>query len=246
MADNRRDFLRKTALLGLGGFAATVVGKENLELINEHAHVLSGGGNVTLPALPYAYDALEPYIDRQTMEIHHGKHHKAYIDKLNTAPEKEIDLTKDVAENCRKVDKQTSDLVRNNLGGHYNHMLFWQLLEPNKGGQANIPAGKLAEAINKDFKSFEDFKKEFSDKAAKHFGSGWCWLVKDGGKLKIACTPNQDNPLMKVAEQKGDPVLGLDVWEHAYYLKYQNKRADYISGWWNIINWKKAEELYTK
>jgi superoxide dismutase, Fe-Mn family len=244
MADNRREFLRKTGLLGLAGlgsqlFAGRVPGAESL------SSFFTAGGDSELPPLPYAYDALEPFIDAQTMQLHHGKHHKAYLDKLKTAPASEIDLGLSSAENCLKVDEKTSMLVRNNLGGHYNHSLFWPLMKPNKEGKDNSPEGKLAEEIKKTFNSYSEFKSAFSDKAAKIFGSGWCWLVVDGNKkLKLTTTPNQDNPLMKVAAERGTPVLALDVWEHAYYLKYQNKRADYIAAWWNVVNWQKADELY--
>ncbi|MDP1802091.1 MAG: superoxide dismutase [Bacteroidota bacterium] len=198
-----------------------------------------------LPKLPYAYDALEPYFDKQTMEIHHTKHHAAYVNKLNETPSTNIDYMSNDEVKCTHIDKYWSAVIRNNLGGHYNHSLFWTLLKPNPKGEANLPSGKIAEAINKDFKSFEEFKKEFAEKSTKIFGSGWCWLIKQEGKLKIVTTPNQDNPLMKLEGERGKPVLALDVWEHAYYLKYQNKRADYINNWWNIINWDQAEKLYT-
>jgi superoxide dismutase, Fe-Mn family len=241
--ETRRDFLRKTSLLGLAGLAGSLIGGNSAANIEEHIGMLAGDGKVTLPPLPYAHDALEPFIDRKTMDIHHSKHHQGYIDKLNTASG-EIDLSADMAENCRKVDEKTSALVRNNLGGHYNHLLFWQMLRPAVKDTKNEPQGNLAESIRRDFKSFENFKKEFSEKAGKHFGSGWCWLIADKGKLSIVTTPNQDNPLMKVASENGTPVLALDVWEHAYYLKYQNKRAEYIENWWNVVNWTKSSELF--
>jgi superoxide dismutase, Fe-Mn family len=243
---NRREFLKKTSLLGLTGLAGSLLGKEKIENIETLTSIIGGEENrFTLPALPYAYGALEPFIDKQTMEIHHTKHHQAYIDKLNTAPPTEIDFKKDDVGKCQDVNQATSAVVRNNLGGYYNHSLFWTLLKPNPEGKENIPKGKLAEAITNTFKSFDDFKKEFSDKSLKVFGSGWCWLIIDEkNNLKITSSPNQDNPLMQVASERGKPILGLDVWEHAYYLKYQNKRADYISGWWNVVNWEKAEELF--
>jgi superoxide dismutase, Fe-Mn family len=244
MAENRREFLRKSALLGLVGLAGNFASRERLEILESQTMVLSGGGEAVWPELPYAYDALEPFIDKKTMEIHHTKHHKGYVEKLNSAPASEIDLGLDIAENCRKVTEKTSALIRNNLGGHYNHSMFWQMMKPNKTKKIPLPEGALAEAINKEFKSFDGFKTEFSEKASKIFGSGWCWLILDKGKLKITTTPNQDNPLMKVAAERGTPVLGLDVWEHAYYLKYQNKRVDYISNWWNVVNWEKAAALY--
>ena len=246
MSTNRRDFLKKGTLLGLSGLATSLIGKESLDTLENASRVLSAeGATFTLPKLPYAYDALEPFIDKQTMEIHHTKHHQAYIDKLNSAPLGSIDFKLDDAAKCKSVDQSTPALVRNNLGGYYNHSLFWTMLKPNPKGEANVPSGKLAEAITKNFKSFDDFKKEFSDKALKIFGSGWCWLVLDNNTLKITTTPNQDNPLMKVVAENGIPLIALDVWEHAYYLKYQNKRVDYISGWWNVANWEKAEQLLT-
>lgn len=248
MSDNRRDFLRKSALLGLTGLASGLIGKESLDKIEHVSESLSAeGNNFTLPKLPYAYNALEPFIDKQTMEIHYTKHHQAYVDKLNAAVNSaNMDFTISDAAKCAAIDASTIPAIRNNLGGHYNHSLFWTLLKPNPTSAPNLPSGKLAEAITKKFSSFETFKKDFSDRATKLFGSGWCWLVKDeSGSIKILTTPNQDNPLMQLGE-KGTPVLALDVWEHAYYLKYQNKRADYISNWWNVANWDKAEQLFVQ
>jgi len=248
MSDNRRDFLKKSALFGLSGIAGTLIGKEKINALEDiSAHLSLQTNPFTLAPLPYAFDALEPFIDKQTMEIHHGKHHKAYVDKLNGADLSQVNLNVSDEEKCKSITNQTAAVIRNNLGGHYNHSLFWQLLKPNAGAQVNLPGTKLNEAIVKSFKTFEDFKKEFSDKALKIFGSGWCWLIVDeNNNVSITTTPNQDNPLMQVASQKGKPVLALDVWEHAYYLKYQNKRADYINNWWNIINWQKAEELFSQ
>lgn len=246
---NRRDFLKKSTLLGLTGLAGSLIGKDNIDRFETVSEQLAGEGTrFTLPKLPYAYDALEPFIDKQTMEIHYTKHHQAYVDKLNAAAtDQNIDYSVDDAGKCKNVDATTSPAIRNNLGGHYNHSLFWTLLKPNAGSQANLPSGKLAESIAKTFTSFDTFKKDFSDRALKLFGSGWCWLVVDEtGKLKIMTTANQDNPLMHFPGDRGTPVLALDVWEHAYYLKYQNKRVDYINNWWNIINWEKAEQLYTQ
>lgn len=241
MSDNRRDFLKKSALLGLAGIAGNIIGEEKLKTLDQIAWL--NEGEATLPALPYAYNALEPFIDAQTMEIHHSKHHKAYVDKLNAA------LTSYKGDkNLVSLFAQISKLdvsIRNNGGGHYNHSLFWQLMQPNKEGKKIMAEGKIAEAITKDFASFENFQKEFTEKATKIFGSGWCWLIEQEGKLKITTTPNQDNPLMDIASEKGKPLLALDVWEHAYYLKYQNKRADYISNWWSVVNWNKVNELYT-
>ena len=195
-----------------------------------------------LPKLPYAYDALEPHIDAKTMEIHHTKHHQAYIDKLNAAVkgtqfdgmdvDKLISKLNEVPENIRAA-------VRNHGGGHSNHSFFWQIMAPNAGGN---PTGKIAEEISKSFGSFEKFKEEFANAGLNRFGSGWSWLVSDKGKLSVMSTPNQDSPLM----ENKIPILGVDVWEHAYYLKFQNKRADYIASWWNIINWKKVNELFEK
>jgi Fe-Mn family superoxide dismutase len=247
MSDNRRNFIKKTALLGLSGLAVGVFGKEQLQTLETFEALEPGdAGKLTLPPLPYSYDALEPFIDKQTMEIHHTKHHQGYVDKLNTVSPKVMDFNVDLAVNCKKVNAQSEALFRNNLGGHYNHSLFWTLLKPNPDKKQIAPQAKLSEAIIKHFKSFDAFNKEFSEKAGKIFGSGWCWLIVDENKnLKITTTPNQDNPLMQVASEKGTPILGLDVWEHAYYLKYQNKRADYISNWWNIVNWEKADQLFT-
>jgi superoxide dismutase, Fe-Mn family len=241
MSNERRDFLKKSALLGLAGLAGKLVSEERVELLNEIAKL--DGGKFTLPALPYAYNALEPFIDAQTMELHHSKHHQAYVDKLNKALEsyKGEATWNALFSQASKLDSA----IRNNGGGHYNHSFFWTLLKSNPESKANEPSGKLAEAVKRDFKSFDDLKKEFSEKATKVFGSGWCWLIEQNGKLKVTTTPNQDNPLMDVATDKGKPILALDVWEHAYYLKYQNKRADYISNWWNIVNWDQAEANFT-
>lgn len=238
---NRRDFLKKAGIVGLGVVVTNLAGRSNLK----NLELIAGGNAFTLPTLPYGYDALEPFIDKQTMEIHHGKHHKAYVDKLNATPSTNIDYMSNDAVKCSHIDKTTSAVIRNNLGGHYNHSLFWTLLKPNANQEANNPVKTLSAKINEDFKSFDEFKKEFSDKAGKLFGSGWCWLIEQNGKLKITTTANQDNPLMKLDYERGKIILALDVWEHAYYLKYQNKRADYISNWWNVVNWEKAEELYT-
>lgn len=195
-----------------------------------------------LPALPYAFNALEPHIDAKTMEIHHGKHHAGYTSKLNAAIEGTDLEGKSIEELLANVSSH-SGAVRNNGGGFYNHSLFWNVMGPNKGG---TPSGDLAEAINSAFGSFDKFKEEFAKAAATRFGSGWAWLVVADGKLKVTSTPNQDNPLMDVAEVKGTPILGLDVWEHAYYLNYQNRRPDYISAFWNVVNWDAVAENYSK
>jgi len=249
MGNNRRDFLKKGALLGLAGLATKLVSEEKLTVLNELAEQTADGGKYTLPALPYAYDALEPFIDKQTMELHHGKHHQAYVDKMNAELEKadtKILKSPFTYDNIFKVASKLQPALRNNAGGNYNHSLFWQLMKPNPENKMNLPLGNLAASIVRDFKSYEEFKKEFTEKATKVFGSGWCWLISQNGKLKITTTPNQDNPLMDVATDKGRPVLALDVWEHAYYLKYQNKRADYITNWWNIVNWAQAEIQFTQ
>ena len=194
----------------------------------------------TLSPLPYAHDALEPHIDTLTMQIHHGKHHQAYVDNLNKAIAGTDNENKSLEQLVAHAGA-ISAAVRNNGGGHWNHTFFWESLAPNAGGE---PSGELADAINTAFESFEEMKTKFAAAGATRFGSGWAWLGVKDGALAICSTPNQDNPLMDVAECKCTPILGVDVWEHAYYLKYQNKRADYIAGWWNIANWDKAEEFY--
>ena len=193
----------------------------------------------TLPKLPYAHDALEPHIDAKTMEIHHGKHHSGYVDKANKALEGTPWADKAVEEVVAQLDKMPADkqtAVRNNAGGHANHSLFWSVMGPNKGGK---PSGDLAKAIDAVFGSFDKFKEAFADAGASRFGSGWAWLVVKGGKLSVCSTANQDNPLMPAAfgGGQGTPILGMDVWEHAYYLKYQNKRPDYIAAFWNVVDW---------
>lgn len=196
-----------------------------------------------LPALAYATDALEPHIDKMTMEIHHGKHHQAYVDNLNKAlagTDGENQKLEDIMANISKFAMP----VRNNGGGHYNHTLYWSVMSPNGGG---APSGELAKAIDAAFGSFDDFKKKFAEAGATRFGSGWAWLsVSADGKLQVSSTPNQDNPLMDIAEVKGTPILGMDVWEHAYYLKYQNKRPDYIAAFWNVVNWDAVADRFAK
>jgi len=194
-----------------------------------------------LPKLPYAYDALEPHIDAGTMEIHHSKHHAGYTNNLNAAVAG-TELEGHSIENILANISKQSVAVRNNGGGFFNHDLFWNVMSPNGGGS---PSGSLLAAIENDFGSFESFKEEFSKAAATRFGSGWAWLVKQSnGKLVVSSTPNQDNPLMDLAEVKGTPILGLDVWEHAYYLKFQNKRPDYISEFWNVVNWEEVAKRF--
>jgi Fe-Mn family superoxide dismutase len=192
----------------------------------------------TLPALPYAFDALEPHIDARTMEIHHGKHHNAYVTNLNAAvagTEWESKSLEEILANISKL----SPAVRNNGGGHWNHSFFWQIMGPNAGGN---PTGEVAAAIDSAFGSFDNFKTEFAKAGTTRFGSGWAWLTAAGGKLTISSTANQDNPLMDIAEVKGTPILGLDVWEHAYYLHYQNRRPDYITAFFNVINWDEVNK----
>ena len=193
----------------------------------------------SLPALPYAFDSLEPHIDRLTMEIHHDRHHKAYVDNLNKALP---GTTKTLEEILAMVSTQPV-AVRNNGGGHWNHSFFWNVLAPAKGSK---PSAALAKQIDTDFGSFEAFKAEFAKAATSRFGSGWAWLIKKEGRLVISSTPNQDNPLMDLAEVKGQPILALDVWEHAYYLKYMNKRADYIAAFWNLVNWDFVSTNFSK
>lgn len=194
----------------------------------------------TLAPLPYAHDALEPHIDTQTMQIHHGKHHQAYVDNLNKAIAGTEHENKSLAELVANAGK-ISPAVRNNGGGHWNHTFFWESLDEKGGG---MPAGKLAEAIHETFGSFETFKEKFAQAGMTRFGSGWAWLLVRDGKLEISSTPNQDNPLMDVADVKGTPILGVDVWEHAYYLKYQNRRADYLAAFWNVVDWKKVADRF--
>src|SRR5499426_3191545 len=187
-----------------------------------------------LPALPYDFAALEPHIDTQTMEIHHGKHHAAYVNNLNAALEKHPDLqsktVEDLLSNINGVPEAIRTAVRNNGGGHANHTMFWQIMGPNAGG---APTGAIADALNSSFGSFDSFKEQFAKAGIGRFGSGWAWVIDTGGKLTIESTPNQDSPLMDGKK----PVFGIDVWEHAYYLKYQNRRPDYIDAWWNVVNW---------
>ena len=194
-----------------------------------------------LPPLPYPKEALEPHIDAQTMEIHHGKHHAAYVTNLNKAIAGKADLEKksieDLISNMTAIPEDIRGVVRNNGGGHANHSLFWRIMGPNAGG---APTGKIGDDIKSTFGSFETFKEKLEAAGTGRFGSGWAWLVVKGGKLEITSTANQDNPLMEGAK----PVLGVDVWEHAYYLKYQNKRADYLKAWWNVVNWNEVNKIY--
>jgi superoxide dismutase, Fe-Mn family len=194
-----------------------------------------------LPDLPYAHDALEPHIDARTMEIHHGKHHNTYVTNANAALEGKAELdsmsVEEMLRNFNKVPDDIKTAIRNNAGGHANHSLFWQIMGPNGGGE---PTGELGEAINSTFGGFDKFKEQFKAAATGRFGSGWAWLVVSGGKLEITSTPNQDSPLM----DGKTPILGLDVWEHAYYLKYQNLRPDYVDAFWNVVNWDEVSKRY--
>jgi Fe-Mn family superoxide dismutase len=205
-----------------------------------------------LPDLPYPFDALEPHIDSQTMQIHHGKHHNAYVTNLNTAIAGNTKLeSMPIEELCaaiKSVPEASRAAVRNNGGGHFNHSMFWTILAPAGKGGGGEPTGDLASSIKGTFGSFADFKTKFAEAATKRFGSGWAWLgVKDDGSLTITSTPNQDNPLMTgLVESECTPILGLDVWEHAYYLKYQNRRPDYITAWWNVVNWKAVADRFAK
>lgn len=194
----------------------------------------------TLPQLPYAYDALEPHIDAKTMEIHYTKHHQGYVNNLNKA----IEGTENADKSLEELVKNAGNIsvaVRNNGGGHWNHSFFWTILSANGGGQ---PSGDLAAAIDSAFGSLDGLKEKFNAAGGSRFGSGWAWLIVKDGKLEVTSTPNQDNPLMDVAETKGTPILGVDVWEHAYYLNYQNRRPDYLAAFWNLVNWDKVAELY--
>ena len=197
----------------------------------------------TLPALPYDFAALEPHIDAKTMEIHHGKHHQTYVNNLNAAIEKAPELAKksldDLLRNVSSLPEAVRTPIRNNAGGHWNHSMFWQIMAPKAGGE---PGGKLGQAITSTFGDFAKFREQFSAAGVGRFGSGWAWLISTGGKLSITSTPNQDNPLME--NQKA--IMGLDVWEHAYYLKYQNRRPDYIQAWWNVVNWKEIENRFSQ
>jgi Fe-Mn family superoxide dismutase len=252
--NSRRDFIKKSALLSTGIFMGTSIINSTLAANTSdsdssffHDDILkSQEAAYTLPKLPYTYNALEPHIDKLTMEIHYSKHHQAYVTNLNKAIETLDKTIADKAKNLSTIFENMSlfpEAIRNNGGGHYNHSLFWNLMKPNGGGE---PKGKLGEAINATFGSFDAFKKQFADAAAKRFGSGWAWLAVSNGKLTITSTPNQDNPLMNLPTivAKGKPVLALDVWEHAYYLKNQNRRADYIASFWNVVNWEAAEALF--
>ncbi|MGN7821656.1 superoxide dismutase [Chitinophaga sp. 22536] len=239
---NKREFIKLTSLAGVAALSGPL---SSLAVPVTSAKTSSDDPKApfVVPPLPYAYDALEPYIDKMTMELHHDKHHGAYVKNLNDAIKGTPFATLSLEEILHKVTTADKDkAVRNNGGGHYNHSLFWTLLSPKK----TTPSEKLKVAINKDFGSFEKFQEKFNDAGKTQFGSGWAWLIAGPGKkLSVINTPNQDNPLMhNIVKEKGTPILALDVWEHAYYLKYQNKRPDYINAFWNIVNWDEVEKRY--
>lgn len=243
MATNRRDFIKTGGLVLTGLVGGATYASPWIPELN--ATEQTNDGLYTLPALGYAYAALEPSIDARTMEIHHTKHHQAYITKLNAAVDKEPSLKNKTLEqligSVKSMPETVRSDIRNHGGGHWNHSFFWTVIGPGK----TIPSEKLMAAITRDFGSMEAFKEQFEKKSTGVFGSGWGWLVKDAkGKLSICTTPNQDNPLMDIAEVQARPVLGVDVWEHAYYLNYQNRRPDYLKSFWNVVNWQKVSELY--
>ncbi len=229
----RRSFIKNSLLTTIGiGMAGTEVLGSNVTAALEE---------FTLPKLPYAYDALEPFVDKMTMEIHHTKHHQAYVNNLNKALVGKEKIWNSLEDLCRKTGSLNNDVIRNNAGGHYNHSFFWEIMQPVP---ASRPDGNTENAINAAFGSVSQMKDAFNEIAMKRFGSGWAWLVMDEqGKLQIGSTPNQDNPIMDISPFKGKPVLALDVWEHAYYLKYQNRRKEYIDAWWNLVNWNKVAQL---
>jgi superoxide dismutase, Fe-Mn family len=237
---DRKKFLTSLGLLSVAGSLKKVDAITNK--INESIKRSNIMSKFELAPLPYSFNALEPYIDARTMEIHHGKHHAAYVANLNKAVEGNAELEGKSLEDLFKNISKLPVPVKNNGVGVWNHNMFWNIMGPNKGGK---PIDALADAINSAFGSFDKFKELFSNAAATRFGSGWAWLVLSGGKLVVTSTPNQDNPLMDTAEVKGTPLLTLDVWEHAYYLNYQNRRPDYISAWWNVVNWDEVAKRFS-
>lgn len=241
MDKSRRSFLKKGSLLTLAGMGTQVLSGSLLKAMSSSESV-SLNEPFLLPTLPYSYDALEPFVDTMTMEIHYSKHHKAYVDNLNKAmAEGKINATLDeLLMNASKY----SPIIRNNAGGHWNHSFFWKLMQPEGGGE---PDGEIVSSINEAFGSFDVFKTRLEEAGLKRFGSGWAWLIVDANKkLSIGSTPNQDNPLMDLSELKGTPILGIDVWEHAYYLKFQNRRGEYLKSWWNVVNWTEVNKNFEK
>jgi Fe-Mn family superoxide dismutase len=240
MKNNRRDFIRTAAILSAGSIAGVHTAQGAIGSILNMAPMAKG---FELPPLGYTYDALEPFIDTQTMQLHHDKHHQAYVTKLNEAvnatPALQGKLLEDLIKNINTIPESVRTAVRNNGGGHWNHSFFWTLLQ-----KETSPSADMVKVINDSFGSMEQFTKDFEKAATSVFGSGWAWVIKDGKKLAITTTPNQDNPLMDVAAKQGRPIMGIDVWEHAYYLKYQNRRAEYLGAYWKVLNWKRVEELY--
>jgi Fe-Mn family superoxide dismutase len=240
MKNDRRDFLRTAAILSAGGFAGLHQSQAAIQKVLALAPQASG---FELPPLGYSFDALEPYIDAETMKIHHDKHHQAYITKLNEAIAKEPALQGKTLEHLitriGKLPENTRTAVRNNGGGHWNHSFFWTLLK-----KGTTPSNKMQNILTENFGSVDQFKKDFEKAATGVFGSGWAWVIQKADRLSIVTTANQDNPLMDVVDANGKPIMGIDVWEHAYYLKYQNKRAEYLSAFWNVLNWNRVEELY--
>ena len=241
MDKSRRNFLRKSSLIALSGLGTQMFSNKLLPAKEPEEKFLTTE-MFSLPPIPYEYSALEPHIDKATMEVHYTKHHQAYVTNLNKEfTEGKIKGTLD--EILGKVSSY-SPAVRNNGGGHWNHSFFWKLMKPGGGG---LPTGIVTDAINSTFGSFDAFKSMIEDAGLKRFGSGWAWLILDANKkLVVGSTPNQDNTLMDVSELKGSPILGVDVWEHAYYLKYQNKRGDYLKAWWNVINWDQVNDNLDK
>jgi len=230
---SRRKFIKQSSVLALAGIGAQLLPNSTFAALQQNENALAETV-FELPALPYAYDALEPHIDKQTMEIHHSKHHAGYVKNLNAAV-KESNITGTLDEIIKTVGKYPAS-VRNNAGGHWNHSFFWKLMGPGMGGE---PTGQFLEAITGTFGDFPNFQKELNKAATSRFGSGWAWMIynKGSNRFEIVSTPNQDNTLMDISDVKGAPIMGVDVWEHAYYLKYQNKRADYLNAWWNLLNW---------
>lgn len=233
--NSRRTFIKNSALLAVAGAGLHLAGNKLVAA----SGLFPEDNAFTLPPLPYSFDALEPNIDKQTMEIHHDKHHQGYVNNLNKLLSEASVKEKSLESIVKNVSKYSAG-IRNNAGGHFNHSLFWKIMSPAGGGE---PTGAVADAITASFGSFTSFREKFSSEAKSRFGSGWAWLVDNNGKLEVGSTPNQDNPLMDISEFKGKPLLLLDVWEHAYYLKYQNKRGDYINAFWNVVNWGEVNRL---